>query len=159
MIIDTNIKSIHNSKLSIKNLIQQQLTFLRPTQNIIQLFEKRTHYLEDILYIILYLEDTICYPIIDDIVNATALLKTGLDALSIQLKREHEITKKSIYLHNVHNIYGIILLEFNELIIITELHLRNDKLSNGTFEQIMNDNNTRPIKIKPQTNNSWCKIS
>ena len=154
MIIDTNLKSIHNSNLSIKNLIQQQLTFLRPTRNIIQLFEKSTHFLEDILYIILYFEDIICYPTIDNIVDAIDLLKTGLDALSIQLKREHELSKKSVYLHNVHNIYGIILLELNELIIITELHLRNEKLSNGTFEQIMNDNNTRPIKIKPQTNYS-----
>ena len=94
MIIDTNLKSIHNSKLSIKNLIQQQLTVLRPTRNIIQLFEKRAHFIEDIIYTIWYLEDIICYPTIDDIIAAIALLKTGLVSLSIQLKKEHELSKK-----------------------------------------------------------------
>ena len=150
-LINLNSKSIHDSNITIKNLLLQQLKKLQPNSITVELFKYNSSRLNSVLETNAYLLNVIeKRPTIEDIVSTTLLLKEELKVVN---KNIHYLKDsiQNIYLHNVHNVYGIMLLEFNALISNTELQLRNDKLSNKTLDNLVNDQYTRPLHSPPDS--------
>ena len=50
------------------------------------------------------------------------------------------------------------LLEFNALISNSEIQLRNEKLSGKTLENLVNDQNTKPLISPPDSPKHCCNI-
>ena len=157
-LINLNSKSIHDSNITIKNLLLQQLKKLQPNSITVELFKYNSSRLNSVLETNAYLLNVIeKRPTIEDIVSTTLLLKEELKVVN---KNIHYLKDsiQNIYLHNVHNVYGIMLLEFNALISNTELQLRNNKLSNKTLDNLVNDQYTRPLHSPPDSPTCCCNI-
>ena len=102
-------------------MLLHQLKKLQPNSITVELFKYNSSRLYNILTTNIYLLNIIeKKPTIEDIISTMLVLKAELNVVN---KNIHHFKDniQNIYLHNVKNVYGIMLLEFNALISTTEI--------------------------------------
>ena len=109
----------HNSEISIKTFIEQQMFCISPPLNVKNMLQ--SHVVEDIVQVIQYLHDVIYEPTIDNIISAIRLLNTSMTCIEIQINRigfSYITTKQTQnkYLRLVRLSYEHILKEFDRII-------------------------------------------
>ena len=127
-------------------MLLHQLKKLQPNSITVELFKYNSSCLYNILTTNIYLLNIIeKNPTIEDIISTMLVLKAELEVVN---KNIHHFKDniQNIYWHNVKNVYGIMLLEFNALISTTEIQLRNETLSCKTLENLVNDQYTKPLQ-------------
>ena len=157
-LINLNLKSLHDSNITIKNLLLQQLKKLQPNSITVELFKYNSSRLDNILATNIYLLNVVEKKAsIEDIISVTTILKNEINVLNKNIHYFRNSIQK-IYLNNVHSVYGIMLLEFNELISNTELQLRNEKLS-GKIDKLVNDKYIKPLISPIASPRKCCHIN
>ena len=155
-LIKLNTPSLHSPNETIHNLLLKQLSIIHPTIPILEIFKHRNFtnvVLKTNIHLINLIEGK---PTVEDIIGCITLLKDAMCVVAKELRNIHEevhhksdhISQKAIYISEVHNVYGIFILEMNSLIKDTELHLRDFKLSTRTIDNLFNDPNIKPEPIQ-----------
>ena len=156
-LINFNKPSLHSSNETIHNLLLKKLSIIHPTSHIVEIFKNKDfiHVVTQTNIHIHTLVERI--PSVEDIISTITLLKDSIRVVSKELHyiKDHT-TQKAVYSAEVHNVYGIFILEMNSLIRDTEIHLRDFKLSTRSLDNLFNDPNTKPelVQYNDKTNDS-----
>lgn len=151
MNIHFNVYSQSNPEDKVKDVFIKQLSLIQVTSNTTKLFSDDAQFLHDIISMNIEIEHIIESHDLDDIINALGKLRIATTIVSKKLKKfqrsTNTATPRNIYLNQLHNAYGVFILELNAIVQHKKIELEKINISDSSFDKLMNE----PYVLTPKT--------
>lgn len=162
MRINFQENSIHSPETKIKDLLLQQYSKIHINSNITELFKDDMPFLHELIVTNVEIAAVIDNPNLDNIVTLLENLKGTMMSVAKHLRKFQRATQtatpRNIFLNQVHNAYGIFILELNAIIQKEKVRLDNNIITESSFERLINSPYIRPRK-EPKTPNNTPETS